>query len=103
MREYIERLRQTTTALTVPERARVSYLKMYLNYIAQSVDAEGLSCARCGYRRPKPSFTQSATGICLTQAPSLPQSPIPACWLALALSRLPAGASLSRSPSKPDK
>ncbi|MBI4784286.1 MAG: tRNA-dihydrouridine synthase family protein [Oscillatoriophycideae cyanobacterium NC_groundwater_1537_Pr4_S-0.65um_50_18] len=42
VRGYIERLRQTTTALTVPERARVSYLKMYLNYIAQSVDAEGL-------------------------------------------------------------
>ncbi len=41
VREYIERLRQTTAALTVPERARVSYLKMYLNYIAQSVDAEG--------------------------------------------------------------
>lgn len=41
VREYIESLRQTTTALTVPERARVSYLKMYLNYIAQGVDAEG--------------------------------------------------------------
>ncbi|MBM0740282.1 tRNA-dihydrouridine synthase family protein [Phormidium sp. CLA17] len=38
---YIEQLRQTTTALTVPERSRVSYLKMYLNYIAQSVDAAG--------------------------------------------------------------
>ncbi len=37
----IERLRQTTTALAVPERARVSYLKMYLNYIAQSVDSAG--------------------------------------------------------------
>jgi len=41
VRDYIERLRQTTTALTIPERARVSYLKMYLNYIAQSVDAAG--------------------------------------------------------------
>ena len=41
VRDYIEQLRQTTTALTVPERARVSYLKMYLNYIAQAVDAEG--------------------------------------------------------------
>lgn len=39
--DYIERLRQTTTALAVPERARVSYLKMYLNYIAQSVDSAG--------------------------------------------------------------
>ena len=39
--DYIERLRQTTTAQTVPERARVSYLKLYLNYIAQGVDAAG--------------------------------------------------------------
>ncbi|HEY9639061.1 MAG TPA: tRNA-dihydrouridine synthase family protein [Coleofasciculaceae cyanobacterium] len=41
VRDYIEQLRHTTTALSVPERARVSYLKMYLNYIAQSVDAAG--------------------------------------------------------------
>ncbi len=41
VRDYIERLRQTTTALAVPERARVSHLKMYLNYIAQSVDPAG--------------------------------------------------------------
>ena len=41
VRAYIERLRQTTTGQGVPERARVSYLKMYLNYIAQSVDAAG--------------------------------------------------------------
>ncbi len=42
VRAYIERLQQTTTALAVPERARVSYLKMYLNYIAQSVDSAGI-------------------------------------------------------------
>ena len=41
VRDYIEQLRQTTTAQTVPERARVSYLKMYLNYIAQGVDSAG--------------------------------------------------------------
>lgn len=41
VREYIDRLYRSTTAQTVPERARVSYLKMYLNYIAQSVDAGG--------------------------------------------------------------
>ncbi len=41
VRDYIERLRQTTTAQTIPERARVSYLKMYLNYIAQGVDSAG--------------------------------------------------------------
>jgi len=41
VRDYIDRLYQTTTVQTVPERARVSYLKMYLNYIAQGVDAAG--------------------------------------------------------------
>ncbi|MEB3337093.1 MAG: tRNA-dihydrouridine synthase family protein [Leptolyngbyaceae bacterium] len=41
VRDYIERLRQTTTASKVPERALVSYMKMYLNFIGQSVDAAG--------------------------------------------------------------
>jgi tRNA-dihydrouridine synthase B len=41
VRDYIERLRRTMTAPTIPERARVSHMKMYLNYIAQSVDAAG--------------------------------------------------------------
>ncbi|XHX76526.1 MAG: tRNA dihydrouridine synthase [Stenomitos frigidus ULC029] len=41
VRDYIERLRHATTAATIPERARVSYMKMYLNYIGQSVDAAG--------------------------------------------------------------
>lgn len=39
VREYIEHLRQISTAL-VP-RARVNRMKMYLNYIAQGVDAAG--------------------------------------------------------------
>ena len=41
VRNYIDRLWQTPTASTMPERARVGYLKMFLNYIALSVDAEG--------------------------------------------------------------
>jgi tRNA-dihydrouridine synthase len=41
VRNYIERLWQTPTAPTMPERARVGYLKMFLNYIALSVDAQG--------------------------------------------------------------
>lgn len=41
VRNYIDRLWQTPTASTIPERARVSYLKMFLNYIALSVDTEG--------------------------------------------------------------
>lgn len=41
VRDYIDRLYHTSTLSGVPERARVNHLKMYLNFIAQSVDAEG--------------------------------------------------------------
>jgi nifR3 family TIM-barrel protein len=41
VRNYIDRLWQTPRASTMPERSRVGYLKMFLNYIALSVDAEG--------------------------------------------------------------
>ncbi|MBG1244018.1 tRNA-dihydrouridine synthase family protein [Nostoc sp. NZL] len=41
VRNYIDRLWQTPNAATMPERSRVGYLKMFLNYIALSVDAEG--------------------------------------------------------------
>ncbi|GAB1538362.1 hypothetical protein NUACC21_10210 [Scytonema sp. NUACC21] len=41
VRNYIERLWQTPEAPNIPERARVGYLKMFLNYIALSVDAQG--------------------------------------------------------------
>ncbi|MEH2347623.1 MAG: tRNA-dihydrouridine synthase family protein [Nostoc sp.] len=41
VRNYIDRLCQTPTAANMPERSRAGYLKMFLNYIALSVDAEG--------------------------------------------------------------
>lgn len=41
VRNYIERLWQTPAAPNIPERARVGYLKMFLNYVALSIDAEG--------------------------------------------------------------
>ncbi|WP_251957058.1 tRNA-dihydrouridine synthase family protein [Nostoc commune] len=41
VRNYIDRLWQTPAAATMPARSRVGYLKMFLNYIALSVDAEG--------------------------------------------------------------
>lgn len=41
VRNYIDRLWQTPAAATMPERARIGYLKRFLNYIALSVDAEG--------------------------------------------------------------
>ncbi len=40
VREYIDRLWQNPVA--VPERARVGYMKMFLNYVAPNVDAHGL-------------------------------------------------------------
>jgi tRNA-dihydrouridine synthase B len=41
VRGYIDRLYQMPKVKVVPEKSRVSHLKMYLNYIGQSVDAEG--------------------------------------------------------------
>jgi tRNA-dihydrouridine synthase len=41
VRNYIDRLWQTPTAATMPVRSRVGYLKMFLNYIAMFVDAQG--------------------------------------------------------------
>jgi tRNA-dihydrouridine synthase len=41
VRNYIDRLWQTPTAANMLERSRVGYLKMFLNYIALLVDAEG--------------------------------------------------------------
>ncbi|MCC5617525.1 tRNA-dihydrouridine synthase family protein [Nostoc sp. CHAB 5836] len=41
VRNYIDRLWQTPIAATMPVRSRLGYLKMFLNYIALSVDAEG--------------------------------------------------------------
>ncbi|MBH8563966.1 tRNA-dihydrouridine synthase family protein [Nostoc sp. CENA67] len=41
VRSYIDRLWQTPEAPNIPERARLGYLKLFLNYIALSVDAQG--------------------------------------------------------------
>jgi nifR3 family TIM-barrel protein len=41
VRKYIDRLWQTPTASNMPERSRIGYLKMFLNYIALFVDTEG--------------------------------------------------------------
>jgi tRNA-dihydrouridine synthase B len=41
VRCYIDRLYQMPTAQAVPEKSRISRLKMYLNYIGQSVDGSG--------------------------------------------------------------
>ncbi len=41
VRDYIDRLWQTPYSEKFPVRSRIGYLKMFLNYIALSVDAEG--------------------------------------------------------------
>ena len=41
VRDYIERLRLTPIAPTLPEKLRVNYMKKYLNFIGVSVDAAG--------------------------------------------------------------
>jgi tRNA-dihydrouridine synthase B len=41
VRDYIDRLYHTPKSKAIPEKSKVSYLKMYLNYIAQGIDAEG--------------------------------------------------------------
>jgi tRNA-dihydrouridine synthase B len=42
VRQYIDRIYQMSKVKVVPEKSRVNHLKMYLNYIGQSVDAEGM-------------------------------------------------------------
>ena len=42
VREYVDRLHQMQITQKIPERGRVSNLKMYLNYIGQGVDAAGI-------------------------------------------------------------
>ncbi len=42
VRAYIDRLHQLQVKKLVPDRARLSHLKMYLNYIGQGVDGAGV-------------------------------------------------------------
>ena len=41
VREYVERLYHATQAPGIPERAHVNKMKKYLNFVGQSVDADG--------------------------------------------------------------
>lgn len=41
VRDYVERLFTATQTATIPERAHVNKMKKYLNFVGQSVDAEG--------------------------------------------------------------
>jgi len=41
VREYVERLYRATQSADLPERAHVNKMKKYLNFVGQSVDADG--------------------------------------------------------------
>ncbi len=41
VRDYVERLFRATQTAEIPERAHVNKMKKYLNFVGQSVDAEG--------------------------------------------------------------
>jgi tRNA-dihydrouridine synthase len=41
VREYVERLYRATQTAEIPERYHVNKMKKYLNFVGQSVDAEG--------------------------------------------------------------
>jgi tRNA-dihydrouridine synthase B len=71
VREYIDRLHQMQITQKIPERGRVSNLKMYLNYIGQGVDVAGVFLR--DMRRAQTE--EELLGICDRDLLSHPQSP----------------------------
>jgi tRNA-dihydrouridine synthase B len=71
VREYIDRLHQMQITQEIPERGRVSNLKMYLNYIGQGVDAAGVFLR--DMRRAQTE--EELLGVCDRDLLSNPQAP----------------------------
>jgi tRNA-dihydrouridine synthase B len=71
VREYIDRLHQMQITQKIPERGRVSNLKMYLNYIGQGVDVAGVFLR--DMRRAQTE--EELLGICDRDLLSHPQAP----------------------------
>jgi nifR3 family TIM-barrel protein len=69
VREYIDRLWQNPG--DVPERARVGYLKMFLNYVAPNVDAQGLFQRAMRQAQSAPELF-AACDLALLREPELP-------------------------------
>jgi tRNA-dihydrouridine synthase B len=71
VREYIDRLHQMQVLQKIPERGRVSNLKMYLNYIGQGVDAAGMFLRDMRRAQTEPELL----GICDRDLLSYPPAP----------------------------
>jgi tRNA-dihydrouridine synthase B len=71
VREYIDRLHQMQITQGIPERGRVSNLKMYLNYIGQGVDAAGMFLRDMR----KTQTEKELLGVCDRDLLSNPQEP----------------------------
>ncbi len=71
VREYIDRLHHMQITQEIPERGRVSNLKMYLNYIGQGVDAAGIFLR--DMRRAQTE--EELLGVCDRDLLSNPQAP----------------------------
>jgi tRNA-dihydrouridine synthase B len=71
VREYIDRLHHMQITQEIPERGRVSNLKMYLNYIGQGVDAAGVFLR--DMRRAQTE--EELLGVCDRDLLSNPQAP----------------------------
>ncbi len=71
VREYIDRLHHMQITQEIPERGRVSNLKMYLNYIGQGVDVAGVFLR--DMRRAQTEF--ELLGICDRDLLGHPQAP----------------------------
>jgi tRNA-dihydrouridine synthase len=67
VRNYIDRLYESPNAQAISDRSRVSYMKMYLNYIAQGVDADGDFLRQMRRAQNKTEFFDSCDRALLTE------------------------------------
>ena len=67
VRNYIDRLYQSPNAQAISDRSRVSYMKMYLNYIAQGVDENGDFLRQMRRAQNKTEFFDSCDRALLTE------------------------------------
>jgi nifR3 family TIM-barrel protein len=86
VREYIDRLWQNPVA--VVERGRIGYLKMFLNYVALNVDADGLFLRQMRQAQTPQEFF----AVCDRTLLQDPQHPFALCPYPLPLSRSTASA-----------
>jgi len=64
-RDYVERLYRATQRPDLEERYHVNKMKKYLNFVGQSVDADGAFFTPCAAPRPRPNSSPFAINTCL--------------------------------------